>query len=44
MNIKVLDTGGGASSINVKSEIPNKTLFNITRALILKSSHIKELW
>ena len=44
MNIIVHTTGGYASSINGKSECPNKTLDNITRALLLNSSHKKELW
>ena len=36
--------GGDASSLNGEIEIPNKTLANITRALLLISSHNKELW
>ena len=44
MNIIVQTTGGYESSLNGKSESPNKTLDNITRALPLKSSHKKELW
>ena len=44
MNIIVHTTGGDTSSINSKSESPNKTLANITRALLLKSSHKKTLW
>ena len=44
MNIIVQTTCGDASSINGKSESPNKTLANITRALFLNSSHKKELW
>ena len=35
MNITVQTTGGDASSLNGKSESPNKTLANITRALLL---------
>ena len=35
INIIVQTTGGYASSINGKIEIPNKTLANITRALLL---------
>ena len=35
MNIIVHTTGGYASSLNGKNEIPNKTLANITRALLL---------
>ena len=41
LNITVLTTGGYASSLNIKSDIPNKTLDNITGALLLKSSHKK---
>ena len=44
MNIIVQTTGGDASSLNGKSESTNKTLANITRALLLNSSHKKELW
>ena len=33
-----------SSSLNDKSEIPNKTLANIMGALIINSSHKKELW
>ena len=44
MNIIVHTTGGDASSLNGKSESPNKTLANINRTLILKSIHKKELW
>ena len=44
MNIIVNTTGGDAFSINGKSESPNKTLANITKALLLKPSHKKELW
>ena len=36
MNKIVQTTGGDASSINAKNEIPNKTLANITRALLPK--------
>ena len=43
MNIIVQNTGGYTSSLNGKSEITNKTLANITRALLLNSSHNKEL-
>ena len=35
MNIIVQTTGGYASSLNDKSESPNKTLANITRALLM---------
>ena len=44
MNIIVQTTGRYASSLNGKSESPNKTLANITRALLLNSSHKKEFW
>ena len=44
MNIIVQTTGGDASSLNGKSESPNKTLDNITRAIFLNSSNKKELW
>ena len=44
MNIIVQTTGGDEFSINGKSEIPNKTLANITRAILLNSSHKRELW
>ena len=44
MNILVQTTGGDASSLNGKSESPNKTLDNITRAIFLNSSHNKELF
>ena len=44
MNIIVQTTGGYSSSLNGKSESPNKKLANITRALLLNSSHNKELW
>ena len=44
MNIIVQTTCGDASSINGKSESPNKTLSNTTRDLPLKSNHKKELW
>ena len=44
INIIVQTTGGDASSLNVKTERPNKTLANITRALLLNSIHKKELW
>ena len=44
MNIIVQNTGVDASSLNGKSEDPNKTLDNITRALLLNSIHKKELW
>ena len=44
INIIVQTTGGDASYLNGKSESPNKTLDNITRYLLLNSSHNKELW
>ena len=43
MNIIVQTTGGDASSLNSKIESPDNTLPNITRALLLNSSHKKEL-
>ena len=43
MNIIVQSKGGYASSINGKSEITNKTLANITRALPINSSNEKEI-
>ena len=44
MNITVQTSGGDAYSLNGKSKSPNKTLANITRALLLNSSHKKEIW
>ena len=44
MNIIVQNIGGDASSLNGKSESPNKTLASITRDLLLKSSHKKGIW
>ena len=44
MKIIVQTTGVNASSLNGKSESPNKTLANITRAILLNSIHKKELW
>ena len=44
INTIVQNTGGYASSINVKSESPNNTLVNIKRDLLMKSSHKKEIW
>ena len=44
MNTIVQTTGGDASSLNGKSENPNNKLANITRYLILKSIHKKEIW
>ena len=41
MNSIVKNKGWGAYSLNVKSKIPNKILDNITRPLILNSSHKK---
>ena len=38
MNIIVETTGGDKYSLNDKIEIPNETLANITRALLLNSS------
>ena len=44
MNIIVQTTDGYASSLNGKSESPNKTLSNTMRSLLLNSSNKKELW
>ena len=44
MNIIVNTTCVDAYFLNVKSESTNKTLSNIKRTIILKSSHKKELW
>ena len=44
MNIIVKNIGGDAFSLNGKSESPNKTLSNITRDILLNSSHKKEPW
>ena len=44
INIIFKTTGGDEYSLNGKSESPNKTLSNITRYLILNSSHKKEPW
>ena len=41
MNIIVQNTGGDASSLNGKNESYNKTFVNITRALLMNSSHKK---
>ena len=41
MKILVQTTGVEISSINVKSEIPNKTLENFTRTLLINSTHKK---
>ena len=41
MNIIVQTTGGDDSSLNGKSESPNKTLANTTISLVLNSSHNK---
>ena len=43
MSIIVQTTGGSASSLNVKIESRNNTLDNITRAILMNSSHKKEL-
>ena len=43
MKIIVQTTGGYESTLNGKSESPNKTLASITRALLLNSIHNKEL-
>ena len=44
MKIIVKTKGGDASYLNGESERPNKTLSNITRALLLNLSYKKELW
>ena len=44
MNIIVQTIGGDAYFINGRIESPNKTLDNITRDILLNSSHKKELW
>ena len=44
MNITVQTTGGDASSLNGKSEIPDKILANVTRDLLLNLINKKELW
>ena len=44
MNIIVQNIGGDASSLNGKSESPNKTLDDITRDLLMNSSQKKEIW
>ena len=41
MNIIVQNTGGDAFYLNGKSESPNKTLSNITRVILLNSTHKK---
>ena len=43
MNIIVQITGDNTYSLNGKIEIPNNTLDNITRDIIMKSSHKKKL-
>ena len=44
MNIIFQTNSGYESSLNRKGKIPNKTLDNIIRALMLNLSHKKELW
>ena len=44
MNIIVKTTGGDASLLNGKREIPNKTQADIKRDVLLKSRHKKSLW
>ena len=44
MNIIVKTIGGDEYSLIGESKTTNKTLDNITRHLLLKSSHKKELW
>ena len=43
MKIILQNTGGDAYELNGKIKIPNKTLDDIRRDLLLKSSHMKEL-
>ena len=43
-NMNIIFQTTDASSLNGKSKNPNKTLANITRALLVNSSHKKELW
>ena len=43
MNIIVQTTGGYASSLNGKSESPNRALAKTTRALLMKSSHKEKI-
>ena len=43
-NIIVQTLGGYASYLNGKNEGHNKTLANITRDILLNSSHKRELW
>ena len=44
INIIVQTTGGDESYLNGKIEIPNNILANITKDLLLNSSHKEELW
>ena len=44
INIIVQTTGADASSLNGKIEIPNNTLDNTIRDLLMNSSNNKELW
>ena len=44
MKVIVQTTGGDASSLNEKTETPNKTIDNITETLLLNSSQKKQLW
>ena len=44
INIIVKTTGRYASSLNDKSESPNKTLTNIKIAILMNSSHNKDLY
>ena len=44
MNIIVQTKGVYESSLNGKSESHDKTLYHITRAILLNSSYKKELW
>ena len=44
MKTTVQNTCGYAYSIRSKIKTPNKTLYNITTALLLNSIHKKEIW
>ena len=44
MNIITQTICGYSSSLNGNNERPNKTLNNITRAFLMKSSHKEKLW
>ena len=44
MNIIFQTTGADASSLNGKIKIPNKTLYNTKREIMMNSCHKKYLW